>query len=155
MENVTHAQAVEFCGKLAKQIKKPVRLPTEAEWELACRGGTTSAYSAGSSLSYLDGKFGDATTKTGTAASYRANPFGLYDMHGNVWEWCEDWYDPTYYARGAGTDPVCADGEKKLKVARGGSYASKADTCTACYRNNIDPTTKAGNVGFRVVFTLD
>ena len=120
---VTWQEANDFCLWLSKQEGKPYRLPTEAEWEYACRAGTTTAYHTGDSLSPEHANLGvgrdGKLLKTAPVGSYKPNAWGLHDMHGNVAEWCLDWYGP--YAAGEQTDPVGrADGY--ARVTRGWSY---------------------------------
>jgi formylglycine-generating enzyme required for sulfatase activity len=140
------------------------RLPTEAEWEYACRAGAQTPFNAGSCLDsgteanyngplpYYNGfpytgcPTGPYVGWTVPVGSYPANAFGLYDMHGNVWEWCNDWYDP--YG-GTVTDPVGA-GAGSYRVIRGGSWNFVADYCRSAFRLTIDPSTAASFQGFRV-----
>jgi formylglycine-generating enzyme required for sulfatase activity len=110
----------EFIKKLNAKTKGGYRFPTEAEWEYACRAGTTTAYSFGDEITPKDANYFDSKIdKPVAVGSYKGNAFGLYDMHGNVWEWCEDWYGD--YPAGAVTDPKGpAKGEDR--VLRGGSF---------------------------------
>ena len=133
-------------------------LPSEAEWEYACRAGTTTTFSFGKNESALrlhawfEGNSGSATN----AVSCKfANPWGLFDMHGNVWEWCKDWYDASYYADSPKTDPVCANGEKTSRVLRGGSWRNIAEYCRSAYRKRGSPASRNISYGFRLVVRLD
>ena len=134
-----------------------VDLPTEAEWEYACRAGTQTAFHYGNSLSSLQANFngekpyGDAakgpnlqrTTKVG---SYEANAWGLHDMHGNVLQWCKDWYDKDYQNR---------DNNDTLgRVIRGGAWPRDGRACRAASRQSFDPTARAPGIGFRVVVRM-
>jgi formylglycine-generating enzyme required for sulfatase activity len=110
----------DFIKKLNASTKGGYRLPTEAEWEYTCRAGTSTAYSYGDNLSMSDANTHGASIKA--VGSYKPNAFGLYDMHGNVWEWCEDWYGA--YSAGAVTDPRTDPrglAPAKRRVLRGGS----------------------------------
>ncbi|WP_294139325.1 SUMF1/EgtB/PvdO family nonheme iron enzyme [uncultured Sanguibacteroides sp.] len=129
-------------------------LPTEAQWEYACRAGTTTVYSFGNNESDL-GTYawynlnsGEATHEVGTKA---ANPWGLYDMYGNVWEWCSDWYGYYYYNNSPDTDPTGPD-TGSLCVLRGGSWSSSAPYCRSACRNGTLPGNCNRDLGFRVVF---
>ena len=150
--------AVEFCRKLSEQEGVEYRLPTEAEWEYACRAGTTTAYS-----------FGDDESKLGQYAWYDKNawdideayahrvgrklpnPWGLYDLHGNVWEWCEDWYAP-YGTEKTVSDPVGpAQGENRL--LRGGAFYNQPSSVRSANRDNNRPVGRTSSTGFRVART--
>ncbi len=136
------------------------RLPTEAEWEYACRAGTTTPFHYGSrldaSMANFDGNYpyggaskGEYRKKTTKVGSFRPNAFGLYDMHGNVWEWCQDWKDD--YPSGSATDPV-GFSSGSSRVLRGGSWNDRARFCRSAFRFRSDPSFRYVTVGFRVVF---
>lgn len=159
-----HAQvdATSFLGKIRARTALNFDLPTEAQWEYACRAGTATALNNGRDLSSTsqdaamdevgryyynrnDGKGGYSQhTKVG---SYAPNAWGLYDMHGNVWEWCLDWYGS--YATGTVTDPV-GSASGSLRVGRGGYYYNNAQRCRSADRGNGDPSYGSNAVGFRL-----
>jgi formylglycine-generating enzyme required for sulfatase activity len=167
VENVSWDDAVAFCRKLSelpaeKAAGRAYRLPTEAEWEYACRGGAPfqHPFHFGPSLSpeqaNFDGNFpyGDAPKgpylqRTTTVGSYPANAFGLHDMHGNVWEWCADWYDADYYQNSPGQDPLgppLASG----RVLRGGGWYDHGRICRSAYRLRYGPDNRNYFYGFRL-----
>jgi formylglycine-generating enzyme required for sulfatase activity len=165
VENVSWAKAVEFCEKLSalpeeKKARRRYRLPTEAEWEYACRAGKNETpFSTGNDLHLSDAnilrpkeRLADPESHaepTKPVGSYPPNAWGLYDMHGNVWEWCSDWYDPDYYRTSPQKDPTGpATGEKH--VARGGSRADYARECRSANRLAVAPKVVLG-MGLRVV----
>jgi formylglycine-generating enzyme required for sulfatase activity len=166
VENVTWEQAVAFCRRLSempeeKAARRVYRLPTEAEWEYACRAGTATVFSFGDALSAdqanFDGAFpyggaprGLYVEKTTPVGSYPANNFGLYDMHGNVWQWCADWHDSDTYARSTKRNPK-GPTEGQFRIIRGGSWRSHATSCRSAYRNGLSPKSRDGLTGFRVV----
>ena len=135
------------------------RLPTEAEWEYACRAGSTTAFSTGSCISRKQANFngieiynncakGETSDMTKEAGSYASNKFMIYDMHGNVWEWCSDWYGP--YEKFSQSDPKGPDfGEEK--VYRGGSWSNVAVLCRSACRGHMSPKNSSNDVGFRIV----
>ena len=137
--NVSWEDCQEFIKKLNTITNANYRLPTEAEWEYACRAGTSTAYSFGDSLTKGDANIdGDGTKAVGI---YKPNAFGLYDMHGNVWEWCQDWH--AVYNAEAVTDPVGpATGE--FRILRGGCSSAR-------YLNS--PTNRSGSNGLRLART--
>jgi formylglycine-generating enzyme required for sulfatase activity len=157
---VSWREAVEFCQWLSEKEGRSYRLPTEAEWEYACRAGTTTAYHAGDSLPKEFHKnarmtwFPDpARRRKGaepvplTVAQSPANSWGLFDMHGNVEEWCHDWYGP--YEQGEQTDPVGrTDGD--FKVTRGGSQGTQLSFLRSANRLGTLPEDKSWLIGFRV-----
>ncbi|MCL2180397.1 MAG: SUMF1/EgtB/PvdO family nonheme iron enzyme, partial [Treponema sp.] len=124
------------------------RLPTEAEWEYACRAGTTTDYNTGASITASHANFDGIINRTITVGSYAPNAWGLYDMHGNVWEWCWDWYDiPEQRAQ---TDPRGAS-SGSYRVLRGGSWSFSAAYVRSAYRSVSTPTIQYYDSGFRVV----
>jgi formylglycine-generating enzyme required for sulfatase activity len=168
VESVSWEDAVRYCDKLTEKYGRggrKFRLPTEAEWEYACRGGTKTPYSFGSSCNgteaNCDGSnpYGTSTKgryleRTCAVGSYRPNAWGLYDMHGNVWQWCQDWYGP--YGDLGTKDPL--KGEIKYqgyRVMRSGPWNSDARRCRAATRNWDSPENRSYDVGFRAAFRLD
>lgn len=139
-----------FLGKLRARTGIDFDLPTEAQWEYACRAGTWTTYSYGDEADgaymWYDKNSDGETHEVGTR---KPNPWGLSDMHGNVWEWCLDWYGSLSY----GTDPVgSVSGSNRMH--RGGSWFSVASYCASCYRSYIAPSYAGNGVGFRLVRTL-
>ncbi|MCI0743191.1 MAG: formylglycine-generating enzyme family protein [Gemmataceae bacterium] len=175
IEQVHWTKAVEFCTRLSalpaeKKAGRIYRLPTEAEWEYACRAGAMTVFHFGDALSSKQANFngehpyGKAETgpflkKTTKVGSYPANAWGLHDMHGNVWEWCSDWYDPDFYKKSPKENPqgppqgVLRTGFKEdfFRVVRGGSWLDEARACRSAYRFRFMPSDPYRLVGFRVV----
>lgn len=158
VEQVTWNDADEFCQRLTdlpaeKAAKRAYRLPTEAEWEYACRAGSSQPYGFTFKRSDQDtsGEVAGRTTPLPVTkvGSYAANPFGLYDMRGNVWEWCSDWFDRDYYNRSPLTNP---QGPKNgyLKVVRGGDWIYVGERCKINYPITV-PWKHNPFIGFRVV----
>jgi sulfatase modifying factor 1 len=157
VETVTWTQAVEFCEKLTETERRAGRLPagmayqlpTEAQWEYACRAGTTTAYSWGDSISSKNANFGRVFGGTTPVGKYPANPWGFHDMHGNVWEWCADWFGT--YPRGSVTNPEGpASGSRR--VERGGSWDIGGTYLRSAKRYNYNPSYRYDALGFRVGF---
>ncbi|MEI8375737.1 MAG: SUMF1/EgtB/PvdO family nonheme iron enzyme [Planctomycetota bacterium] len=166
--NVSWNDAVAFCEWLSKKEGKTYRLPTEAEWEYACRAGTTTRYSSGDDPETLAkvGNVADATFKakfpdflaikasdgyvfTSPVSSFQPNAFGLYDMHGNAWQWCSDWYGAEYYAKSLADDPNGPDSGDS-RVLRGGSWSDGPDFTRSATRNRSTPDNRNFSTGFRV-----
>ena len=138
----------EFITKLNAKTNFGYRLPTESEWEYACRAGTSTAYSYGDSLTKSDANIEGGSIKE--VGSYKPNAFGLYDMHGNVWEWCED--RSAKYPASAVTDPTGpATGE--YRVFRGGSFNVRGSTARSSNRDGYAPSPRASTIGFRLAMT--
>ena len=133
---------------------KGYRLPTEAEWEYAARAGTTTAYYNGDDASKLDQiAWFDESWSSGSThpvGKKKKNPWGLYDMSGNVWEWCWDWFGSDYYKSSLAIDPTGPD-TGSVRVFRGGSWGNSASNARSASRNNHDPGTRAHHLGFRLV----
>lgn len=162
VERVAWPDAVEFCERLARHTGRAYRLPSEAEWEYAARAGTTSAFAFGATLTsaianydgrYVYGEaavglFRQATTDVGALGV--ANTFGLFDLHGNVWEWTLDpWHDDYM---GAPTDESAwtSSGQADQRVVRGGSWFDDGSHCRSAFRNRLLLSTRSNRVGFRV-----
>jgi formylglycine-generating enzyme required for sulfatase activity len=150
VESVSYFDAQKFIDSLNEKEKDRLggwrySLPTEAQWEYACQGGATSyqRYHFGDSISRDDANFNDAVGRTQKAGAYPANKFGLHDMHGNVWEWCLEWYDKDY----KGADP---DFKGSYRVFRGGSWGSTGGLCRAANRAHYAPARRGNDLGFRV-----
>ncbi|MFM8634129.1 MAG: formylglycine-generating enzyme family protein [Planctomycetia bacterium] len=145
VERVTWEDAIEFCRKLSalpeeRKAGRVYRLPTEAEWEYACRAGTNTKYSFGDDESRLSeyGWYGsNSGSQTHPVGQKKANAWGLYDMHGNVWEWCSDWYGD--YPDGAVTDPK-GPSEGSVRVRRGGGWYYTAWFSRSAARSRNVPT---------------
>ena len=139
-----------FIKKLNAKTGDVYRLPSEAEWEYACRAGTATAYSYGDYMTMNDANFdGESIEAVG---SYKPNAFGIYDMHGNVWEWCEDWYGD--YPDGAVMDPRCP-GTGEYRVLRGGSFGVNVSSARSSYRDYNAPSDRLVSNGFRLARTAD
>jgi len=139
-----------FIRKLNAKTDGGYRLPTEAEWEYACRAGTTTAFSFGDKITPKDKDYALNRYKLVAVGSYRPNAFGLYDMHGNVWEWCEDWYGN--YPEGAVMDPKGpAKGEDR--VLRGGSFNNIIFGARSSSRHKLSPTYQNSMMGLRLART--
>ena len=168
VESVSWENAQDFCRKLSalngeQSNRRLYRLPTEAEWEYACRAGTKTKFHFGDVLNgdkaNVDGTNPEGTTTNGpylqrttSVGRYGANAFGLYDMHGNVWEWCEDVYDGEVYSKRSGltTDPLVTSGSDS-RVLRGGSWLLNSGLARSANRVRYTPGNLLGNYGFRVV----
>lgn len=158
VESVSWEEAVRFCERLSeepdeKRARRSYRLPTEAQWEYACRAGTTTPYSFGETLAPDQGRFNGRDEGTIAIGSYPANLFGLFDMHGNVWEWCADWYDEAFYKSAPLRDPS-GPASGKFRVMRGGSWRNGSDRCRSTYRNALAPYQRDSATGFRVVMVM-
>jgi formylglycine-generating enzyme required for sulfatase activity len=152
------ADAAEFCRRLSERDGRKYRLPTEAEWEYACRGGSRTQYSFGGNPADLDGHGWFSANADHMNERYahrvgqkRPNPFGLYDMHGNVWEWCSDWYGD--YASGSQTNPTGSE-SGEYRVCRGGSWRYGPGSCRSADRGWYSPPSRDNNLGFRPVSVL-
>ncbi|MDO4725826.1 MAG: SUMF1/EgtB/PvdO family nonheme iron enzyme [Porphyromonadaceae bacterium] len=161
-ESISWNLAQEFIERLNELTKKEYRLPTEAEWEYACRAGTTTPFYTGNNITTDQanyngvpyngnpkGEYREETTKVG---SFAPNEFGLYDMHGNVWEWCSDWYGENYYENGAQQNPTGPDKGTK-RVNRGGGWTSNAKVQRSANRHSDQPSDKYCDTGFRLVIS--
>lgn len=158
VEEVTWLDADTFCSKLSempdeKSAGRQYRLPTEAEWEYACRAKNRTAFSFADSAEWLE-EFAWSCQKEGNihpVGEKKPNSWGLYDMHGNVWEWCEDWFGD--YPIDDVTDPE-GPSSGSLVVFRGGAWDTSAAYCRAAYRGRLDPLVLSDSHGFRVALSL-
>lgn len=169
---VTWSDAVAFCAWLSKKDGLTYRLPTEAEWEYACRAGTKTSFNTGAREDDLKaaGNIADAALKskwvdvfwamswndgfpfTAPVGKFKANGFGLHDMHGNVWEWCSDWYGENYYGLSPRQDPQGPSSGKE-RVSRGGAWSTQPKFCRSAFRDWHEPSYRSDCVGFRVAAT--
>jgi formylglycine-generating enzyme required for sulfatase activity len=163
VDSVSWDDAVKFCTRLSalpaeKAARRAYRLPTEAEWEYACRAGTTTAFHGGTTLSPKQANFRGVLGRPCEVGSYRPNAWGLYDMHGNVKEWVADWCDPNYYARSPRKDPHCkapvpahlTRGPVAAHLVRGGSWSQAPMWARCAYRGRMWGPSGEHDVGFRV-----
>lgn len=154
---VRWSDAAAYCGWLAESSGRTVRLPTEAEWEKAARGGLEGKrYPWGDRLDYDMANFlVDPSQRhshgTTQCRSYPANPYGLFDVVGNVWEWVQDWYDPQYYASSPVRTPE-GPSQGALRLVRGGSWLVSDIRMLSCSnRHKVPPDTYSYSIGFRIV----
>jgi formylglycine-generating enzyme required for sulfatase activity len=163
VERVGWAKAREFCRRLRQRTGKNYRLPSEARWEYACRADTTTPFHFGATLttelanyrgtnSYLDRLKGAWSQETVEVASFPGNAWGLYDMHGNVWEWCADHWHDTYNGAPADGSPWINDksNDVRRRLLRGGSWSDGPGDCRSAARDFNHPDARPLNVGFRV-----
>lgn len=144
--NISWNDAVEFCKWFSTKIGQNVQLPTEAQWEYACRAGSTGAYAGNlDEMAWYNGKSG-----THPVGAKKANAWGLYDMYGNVYEWCKDWIVDGVYPIGSVTDPV-GPSSGACRVYRGGAWNSIAEDSRSAYRDGDNPDYRDYQLGFRIV----
>ncbi len=149
---VSWDDAKEFCRKLSQMTGKEYRLPTEAEWEYACRAKTTGAYAG--DLDAMAWYYNNAGNKTHPVGQKQPNAFGLYDMHGNVWEWCEDdWHNSYANAPSDGSAWVDISARGSLRVYRGGGWSYFAVLCRSAGRTGVAPGYRFYDLGFRLLRT--
>jgi formylglycine-generating enzyme required for sulfatase activity len=154
---IRYDDALAYCRWLSESIGRPVRLPTEAEWEKAARAGTEGLrYPWGNDIDASRGNFlTDPATKqqrdTRPTGTYPPNAYGLYDVCGNVWEWTANWYSPDYYGLGDMRDPRGPQ-SGNMRIVRGGSWVNDDVAMLRCaYRHRVPPDTYAYSIGFRIV----
>ena len=158
MEKVSWNDAMEFCKKLTPMEKAAGRLPegwvytlpSEAQWEYACRAGTTTAYYFGDEITPKQANYN--VGKTTSVGTYPANAWGFHDLHGNVWEWCSDWYGD--YPSGSANDPV-GPSVGTLRVFRGGSWYYIGRNLRSAFRSRDAPDIRSFNLGFRLSFQTE
>jgi formylglycine-generating enzyme required for sulfatase activity len=152
VEKINWNDAMEFCetlSKIERRIGWKFSLPSSAEWEYACRAGTTTLHSWGDNITPQLANYADSgLNKTAEVGSYRPNPWGFHNLHGNVWEWVLDRRAP--YTRNVKTDPLALSGSGR--VFRGGSWLHTSMHLASGYRNGPHPTTRSHDIGFRVAF---
>jgi formylglycine-generating enzyme required for sulfatase activity len=157
VDSVSWDDAAKFCAKLSglpaeKGARRVYRLPTEAEWEYACRAGTSTAYSFGNTLSTTQANTGSAHPRPVRVGSYKPNAWGLHDMHGNLWELTADWYDQDYYGKSPKKDPYCSK-PGRWRMARGGAWPNDVSSARCAYRGWTS-LGGAYHIGFRVACTI-
>lgn len=169
VERISWFDAADFCDALSAQpaesrAGRVYRLPTEAEWEYACRAGTSTLFSHGDDLgsetANIDGNLPEGNApksiylaRTSVVGSYPPNAFGLYDMHGNVWEWCSDWFTDDYYEISPPMDPS-GPVESTRRSLRGGGWFYGARISRSAYRYRYEPEVRHHDFGFRVVMEV-
>jgi formylglycine-generating enzyme required for sulfatase activity len=169
VEQVNWLEVMEFCRRLSERSGHTFSLPSEAQWEYACRAGSTTPFAFGETLTpelanyngdftYANGPKGQYRRETTPVASFHANSWGLHDMHGNVWEWCLDHWHPTYasaptdgraWLDGEGLNPE--NNSEKSRLLRGSSWSEGPRFCRSAYRLLSQPVLAYRHVGFRVV----
>ncbi len=165
MYYVTHSEAEEFCGRLNNLLRSQVqlpqgykfRLPTEAQWEYAARGGIkerSSLYAGSDYIGEVAWFTGNSNSSTHTVNTKDPNELGIYDMSGNVWEWCADLYSSSYYSSSPTDNPKNLS-SGSVRVRRGGSVGSDPASCRVANRDYLNPGYRLNNVGFRLVLVQD
>ncbi len=165
VERVFWNDAVEFCQKLAQKTGQAYRLPSEAEWEYACRAGTTTPFYFGETITtdlanydgnytYGNGPKGQYRQKTTPVDNFPPNAFGLYDMHGNVWEWCQDVWHENYHNAPTDGSAWETGGNSNLRVRRGGSWRYIPWDCRSGRRSRHALVFRRINCGFRVAVSV-
>jgi formylglycine-generating enzyme required for sulfatase activity len=166
VERISWEDAMEFCKRLSLATGRPYRLPSESEWEYACRAGTTTPFHFGETIApewvnyngghpYGDGPqgiFRGETVEVGSLGG--ANAFGLYDMHGNVWEWCADQWHDDYLGAPADGGIWDVGGDVRLRVIRGGAFQYFASVCCSYYRFQSAFDKRLNNLGLRIVASI-
>jgi eukaryotic-like serine/threonine-protein kinase len=162
VENVSWRDAVEFCNRLSKKAGQCYRLPSEAEWEYACRAGTTTPFYFGATLTtdlanydgtytYANEPKGKYRQKTTEVGAFSPNAFGIYDMHGNVWEWCADHWHENYQGAPLDGSAWLSKNDPDYCMMRGGSFSDDPGRCLSGCRSCDPPDSRYNEVGFRVV----
>ena len=162
VEKVSWMEAIEFCDRLSRKTQRTYRLPSEAEWEYACRAGTTTPFCFGETLTpdlanydgnyvYGSGVKGIYREQTTDVGSFPANAFGLFDLHGNVWEWCADHWHENYQGAPSDGSPWLSKSNYQLRRIRGGSWSFDPLFCRSAHRDWSAPGYPADYLGFRVV----
>jgi formylglycine-generating enzyme required for sulfatase activity len=170
VENVNWFEAVEFCQRLSRESGRIYRLPTEAEWEYACRAGTTTPFHYGETIttaianydgtddaegkwsgSYDRGPKGIYRQETTPVNTFPPNAFGLYDMHGNLWEWCLDHWHDNYQDAPTNGSAWLSNDNNAFRLLRGGSWVDVPRYCRSATREDITPVNRNDNIGFRFV----
>ncbi|NCQ91755.1 MAG: SUMF1/EgtB/PvdO family nonheme iron enzyme [Microcystis aeruginosa LG13-03] len=163
VERVNWYEATEFCKRLSRETKREYRLPSEAEWEYACRAGTTTPFYFGETITgelanydasktYADEPKGEYRKETTPVGQFPPNAFGLYDMHGNVWEWCADTWHDNYHVAPTDGSVWIENGNDNRSPLRGGSWGTYPDYCRSAIRGNNDRRDhRIDDDGFRVV----
>jgi formylglycine-generating enzyme required for sulfatase activity len=152
--NVSWSDAQKYCNWLSRVTKKQYRLLTEAEWEYACRATTITKYALGNRMTSRDANFGQKSGKTSAVGTYAPNGWGLFDMHGNVWEWTQDVWHPDYEGAPSDGSAWVAGGEAGSRVMRGGSWSVHAKNLRSDRREKMKEGVRASRIGFRVCRSL-
>jgi formylglycine-generating enzyme required for sulfatase activity len=155
--NISWDEAQQYVIWLSNLTGRPYRLLSEAEWEYAARAGSTTRYSFGNDeteLGQYAWYFANAAQQTHDVGTRLPNAFGLFDMHGNIWQWCADPWHPTYNGTPPLDGSVWQDGNTSLRVLRGGSWYDAPERLRSAHRNKEPPGLRAYNIGLRVARTL-
>ena len=157
VENVSWNDIQAFIKKLNAKTGKSYRLPTEAEWEYAAKGGSNNnvyKYAGSNEINLVAWYYENAKNKTHPAGSREPNALGVYDMTGNVWEWCSDWYDKNYYQQSKKNNPQ-GPMNGDYRVLRGGSWNSEGSNCRLTDRSFFGQNSRMNDIGFRVVYSME
>jgi formylglycine-generating enzyme required for sulfatase activity len=157
VEQISWHEAVEFCKRLEKKTNRQFRLPSEVEWEYTCRAGSTTSYCFGSNDSQL-GNYAWLSTNSGSethpVGQKSPNNWGLYDMHGNVWEWCADHWHSDYQGAPSDSKAWLSSDNSSSRLLRGGSWNDSSGSCRSANRGNNYPDYRFSNYGFRLACSI-